>query len=97
MDTLSLAMAPTANTTSTAFGGQPHSHNSSTIDNIASSSAAHADGVWVAPPEQPSRQQTPVTSSFSHLQPQRTPTNFAGSSQSRLNGKFQKLDNNLLF
>ncbi|CAF0860549.1 unnamed protein product [Rotaria sordida] len=85
MDTLSLAMASPSNTTSTTFVVQQHSHPPSVIDNVSSSSAAHSDGVWVAPPEQPSRQQAQVTANFSHLQSQRTPTNFVGQPQPRLN------------
>ncbi|CAF3511851.1 unnamed protein product [Rotaria sp. Silwood1] len=81
MDTLSLAMAPSANTTSTTFVVQQHPHPPSVIDSVSSSSAAHSDGVWVAPPEQPARQQAQVTTTFSHLQSQRTPTNFVGQQQ----------------
>ncbi|CAF3938847.1 unnamed protein product [Adineta steineri] len=87
MDTLPLAVVPPANASSTPFGVQQHSHPSSIIDNVSPSSAAHSDGVWVAPPEQPTRQQPQVTGTFSHIQPQRPTSNFAGPPQTRLNGK----------
>jgi len=90
MDTLPLAMVPPQNAPSAPFIVQQHPHPSSGIDNVSSSSAAHSDGVWVAPPEQPTRQQSQVTSSFSHLQPQRSTSSFAGPPQSRLNGKLNK-------
>ncbi|UJR28969.1 hypothetical protein I4U23_010187 [Adineta vaga] len=88
MDTLPLAMVPPQTTSSVPFAAQQqqHPHSSSAIENASPSSSAHSDGVWVAPPEQPPiRPQSQVTGSFSHLQPQRSMTNFAGSSQLRLN------------
>ena len=88
MDTLSLAMAPPPNTTPTTFVVQQHTQNASVIDKVSSSSTVHADGVWVAPPEQPTRQPQ-VTQNFSHASSQRTSTNFVGQTQSRLNGKIK--------
>lgn len=88
MDTLPLAIVPPSNASQSAFAGQQHAHGSSVIDNTPSSSSnAHCDGVWVAPPEQQIRQQSQVTSSFSHLQPQRPTPNFGNQSQARVNGK----------
>lgn len=87
MDTLPLAIVPPANASSSSFVPQQHPHPPSIIDNVSSSSASHSDGVWVAPPEQPARQQAQVTGSFSHLQPQRPTSSFAGQPPSRLNGK----------
>jgi hypothetical protein len=89
MDTLPLAIPP-PNAPSAGFAIQQHPHPSSVIDNVSSSSAAHSDGVWVAPPEQPSRQQTQVTASFSHLQPQRPTPGFVGPPPPRLNGRINK-------
>jgi hypothetical protein len=90
MDTLSLPIVPPANAPSSSFVVQQLPHPSSVIDNVSSSSAAHSDGVWVAPPEQPIRQQPQVTGSFSHLQPQRPTSSFVGQPQPRLNGKTKK-------
>jgi len=87
MDTLPLAIVPPPNVPSSTFAVQQHPHPSSVIDNVSSSSAAHSDGVWVAPPEQPARQQAQVTPSFSHLQPQRHASSFVGQPQLRINGK----------
>lgn len=93
MDTLPLAIVPPANVSSSTFAVQQHPHASSTVDNTSTSSAAHSEGVWVAPPEQQTRQQSQVTSSFSHLQPQRPATNFVGPQQQRLNGEIGKKAN----
>jgi hypothetical protein len=90
MDTLPLAIGPPPNAPSSTFAVQQHPHPSSVIDNVSAASAAHSDGVWVAPPEQPVRQQPQVTGSFSHLQPQRPTTSFVGQPQPRLNGKTKK-------
>jgi hypothetical protein len=84
MDTLPLAIVPPPNAPPGTFAVQQHPHSSSVIDNVSSSSTAHSDGVWVAPPEQPTRQQTQVTASFSHLQPQRPTPGFVGQPQPRL-------------
>ena len=48
----------------------------STIETVPPPSSAHIDGVWVAPPEQNIRQPAPMTSNFSHTQPQRPTSNF---------------------
>ena len=89
MDTLSLAVVPPSNTTSTTFAVQQYS-SSPVVDSGSSLSAGHSDGVWVAPPEQPARQQVQTTPSFSHSQPQRTSTaSFVGPPQSHLNGKIE--------
>lgn len=94
MDTLPLAIVPPANTpsssSSSTFAVQQHPHPSPTIENSSTSSVAHSDGVWVAPPEQQARQQSQVSLSFSHLQPQRPATNFVGPPQTRLNGEIRK-------
>lgn len=87
MDTLPLPVGPPVNTPTSSFVSQQHPHPSSMIDNVSSTSSAHSDGVWVAPPEQPSRQSAQASGSFSHLQPQRSTSNFSGQPQSRLNGK----------
>lgn len=85
MDTLSLAMVPPPNPPNSSFGAQQHSHPSSIMDSVSVSPGAHADGVWVAPPEQAARQQPQVTTNISHLQPPpRSSGNFGG--QARLNG-----------
>ncbi|CAF1554201.1 unnamed protein product, partial [Adineta ricciae] len=85
MDMLSLATVPPSNAPSTApFVVQPHPHSSSVMNNASPSPSAHSDGVWVAPPEQPTRTQPQVTGSFSRLQTQRPPSNFAGPTQPRL-------------
>ena len=90
MDTLPLAVVAPPNAPPGGFVIQ-HPHPSSVIENVSSSSSiAHSDGVWVAPPEQPTRQQPQVTPSFSHLQPQRPPSGFVGQPQSRLNGKLKR-------
>ncbi len=90
MDTLPLAIVPPPNAPPSSFMAQQYSHPSSVIDNASSSSTAHSDGVWVAPPEQQTRQQPQVTASFSHLQPQRPTSSFVGQPQSRLNGRTKK-------
>ena len=87
MDTLPLAIVPPSNASPSTFVVQQHAHPSSVIDNVSASSAAHSDGVWVAPPEQQARQQPQITPSFSHLQPQRPTSSFVGQPQTRLNGE----------
>ena len=82
-----LAIVPPSNASPSTFVVQQHAHPSSVIDNVSASSAAHSDGVWVAPPEQQARQQPQITPSFSHLQPQRPTSSFVGQPQSRLNGE----------
>lgn len=90
MDTLPLSMGPTSNTPPNSFAVPHHSHPSSNMDTASSSSTAHADGAWVAPPEQPTRQQTPAANNFPHAPPQRPQAppsgNFVGQTPSRVNG-----------
>ena len=85
-----MPIAPPGNTASSTFVVQQHPHPSSNMDNAPTSSTAHSDGVWVAPPEQQVRQQPQITSSFSHLQPQRPTSNFVGPPQPRLSGMKEK-------